>query len=83
MAQHDVSLRPRARFVNKAKATAGSVTGTGAGALTTPANYDTNAAMDARLIAIDSVTFTQARLDSMTDNDKIFAIRTLDDPGTL
>ncbi len=39
--------------------------------------------LDARLIALDSTTYTQARIDTMTPNDKIYALRTLDDAGSL
>ena len=69
-------------FVDKTKATAGSVADSN-GSVSTPANYDNNAALDAQLTAISASTYTQAVLDSMTRNDKVYAIRLNDDSGTL
>jgi hypothetical protein len=41
---------------------------------------DSMSAMDARLLALG---FTQARIDSMTDNDKQYQLRVSDDPGSI
>lgn len=49
----------------------------------TPANYASNASLDTRLAAISGTTFTQARLDQMNQNDKVYALRTLDDPTSI
>jgi hypothetical protein len=38
------------------------------------------ATMDARLLALN---YSQANIDRMTENDKVFAIRTHDDPGGI
>ena len=46
-------------------------------------NMDTVTTMDTRLIAIDATFYTQTRLDTMTYNDKVFAIRTNDNPLTI
>lgn len=49
--------------------------------LATPANYADVAALRARLTAISATTFTPARLNSMTKNDMVYAVRLSDDPG--
>jgi len=82
MAQHQVGSVDADGFTNKQRATAGSVAKSN-GNLGTPANYDNMTAIDARLTAISSTTFTQSRLDSMTLNDKIYALRVQDDPTTI
>lgn len=41
------------------------------------------AALRARLTAINPTSYTSARLDAMTVNDMIFAIRQNDDPGSI
>ena len=43
-------------------------------------NQASSADMDRRLLALG---FTQARINSMTENDKTYQIRTSDDPGSL
>lgn len=48
----------------------------------TPANYASNATLDARLLAIGGV-YTQKYIDSMTQNDKIYAVRLNDDAASL
>jgi hypothetical protein len=53
-------------------------TQTDAASLTTPANYVSNASLDARLLAIGGV-YTQKYIDSMTQNDKVYAVRVNDD----
>jgi hypothetical protein len=47
--------------------------------LATPLNYTSINAMRARLTAINAGYFTTARLDQMSDNDMMFAIRQTDD----
>lgn len=42
-------------------------------------DYISHASMDARLLAAGG--YTQAQIDIMTENDKVFAIRLKDDPG--
>ncbi len=73
---------PRLGFVDRTRSTAGSVADN-TSAVATPANYASEAALDARLTAISSTTFTAARLATMTHNDKIYAVRVLDDPTTI
>ena len=45
--------------------------------------YDDNSTLDARLTAISATTFTPARLDTMTQNDKVYALRVMDDPNNF
>jgi hypothetical protein len=42
-----------------------------------------NESLDRRLNTINGTTFTQARLDTMTQNDKIYALRVQDDPTSF
>src|SRR5688572_29066469 len=51
--------------------------------LATPANYSSVDAMRARLTAIDAAYYTTARLDAMTTNDMMYAIKVNDDSGTF
>lgn len=46
----------------------------------TIANYRDIASIDARLIAINATVYTQARLNTMSLNDKMYAIMVNDDP---
>ena len=69
-------------FVNRKRAKAGSSIGDGTD-LTTPVNYTSISALDARLDAIDDTYYTPARLQSMTVNDKVYAVRINDDPDTI
>lgn len=48
--------------------------------LGTLANYASNASLDTRLLALG---YTQATLDKMTQNDKVYALRLKDDAGSL
>ena len=47
--------------------------------LTTPNNYDDVDSLRTRLTAISSTTFTTARLNGMTKNDMVYAVRLSDD----
>lgn len=82
MAQHQIGSLDSDAVVAKNRATAGSVA-TNTPVFTTPANYTSIAAIDARLIAINAAYYTQAQLDKMTANDKIYAIRLNDDAATI
>jgi hypothetical protein len=83
MAQHRVAIQVPVTFIDKRKASAGSATTGVTSGVATPANYATLAAMDTRLAAISGTTFTQARLDTMTMNDKVYALHVIDDAATL
>lgn len=49
----------------------------------TPANYATESALDTRLAAADGTSYTAARLRQMTTNDKIYALRLIDDAAGI
>jgi hypothetical protein len=49
--------------------------------LVTNEHLKDNDSLDARLTAIDSTLYSQARLDGLTQNDKVFALRSYDDPS--
>jgi hypothetical protein len=57
-------------------------TATDASSQTTPGSYVSNASLDARLLAIGGV-YTQKYIDSMTQNDKVYAVRVNDDPLSI
>ena len=68
-------------FVNSLKATAtlgGSTSG-----LNTPLNYSSISALDSALQTANGTYYTTARLDSMTVNDKVFALRSIQDKTTI
>lgn len=73
---------PRLGFTERGRNTAGSVADD-TSSVATPANYASEAALDARLAAISGTTYTAAVLRSMTHNDKIYAVRLNDDSGTI
>jgi hypothetical protein len=54
-----------------------------ADSLATNLNYADEAALDARLTAISGTTYTTAVLRQMTQNDKIFAVRSNDDAAGI
>lgn len=83
MAQHRVAVQVPVAFIDKRKASAGSTTTGVTSGVATPANYASISALDTRLLAISGTTFPQTRLDQMTMNDKVFALRSLDDAATL
>jgi hypothetical protein len=53
--------------------------GTGADVVGTPANYATIATLKARLTAISATSYTVDRLNKMTKNDMVMAVRLNDD----
>lgn len=73
---------PRLGFTEKARATLRSVADD-TSSVATPANYASEAALDARLTAISATSYSAARLQSMTHNDKVYAVRLNDDSGTI
>lgn len=82
MAQNMVSGFVDPGFVNVQRAKADSAIGDETD-LTTPVNYTSIDALDARLTAIDAAYYTAARLDKMTLNDKVYAVRSQDDSDTI
>lgn len=57
--------------------------GTNAALVATPANYASVSALKARLTAINSTSYTTARMNQMTVNDLIYAVRLNDDPASI
>lgn len=59
----------------------------GRGTTTNPVTSDASmkdiTAMRARLAAINATTFTAARLNTMTENDMLYAIRMFDDKAGI
>ena len=55
----------------------------GDGDVGTPVNYSTLTAIRTRLAAISSTYYTTARLDSLTINDMVYALRCHDDANTI
>lgn len=51
--------------------------------LSTPANYASGSAIDARLTAISATSYSASRLRTMTLNDKVYALRLADDPTSI
>lgn len=51
--------------------------------IATPANYSSEAALDARLTAINAGYFTATMLNQMTWNDKTYAVRIADDTAGI
>lgn len=72
---------PNLNFPNSLKAVAdlGGITL----GLTTPANYISVGAMRSRLAAANAGYYTNAKLDQMTVNDMVFALRSIDDRTTI
>lgn len=82
MAQHQINSLSADQIVARNRAVGGSVATSGS-IYTTPANYASLTAIDARLTAINATIYSQAQLDKMTSNDKIYALRLNDDLATL
>lgn len=53
------------------------------GVVATPANYASITALRTRLNAISATSYSSARLDTMTVNDMIYAVRRNDDSTTI
>lgn len=51
--------------------------------LGTPTNYASVSAMRTRLTAVNGAYYTAAKLDNMTANDMVFALRSIDDKTTI
>lgn len=66
-------------FVDKRRAD----TPTNTSSIGTPANYASESALDTRLDAISSTSYSAARLRTMTTNDKIYALRLNDDSAGI
>ena len=73
-----VDLERENTFVDKRRTQATATTGLG-----TPANYASVDALRTRLAAADAGYYTAARLNQMTKNDLIYALRTIDDTAGI
>lgn len=51
--------------------------------LATPANYGSINSMRTRLAAANGAYYTAVRLDEMTVNDMVYALRTIDDTTSI
>lgn len=51
--------------------------------IVTPVNYSSVTALRARLAAANAGYYTSAKLDQMTVNDMVFAVRNIDDPTSI
>lgn len=65
-------------FVDKRRTQATTNTG-----VTTPANFADTAALRARLTAVNAGYYTAARLDNMTKNDMVYAVRLADEAAGI
>lgn len=77
MAQHNLKNSPVKIGLSKAHVSEGSVA-VSTQDIDTPANYQSVSDLDTRLLAIGGI-YTQAYLDSLTFNDKVYAVKLNDD----
>jgi hypothetical protein len=68
-------------FVNSRRA-APDMGGSGSN-LNVAGDYASITALDTKLLALNPTYYTQARLDSMTTNDKVFAMRNMQDATSI
>lgn len=55
----------------------------GTSPVATPVNYATTGSRDTRLAAANPTFYTVDRLNSMTENDKVYALRLIDDAAGI
>lgn len=77
MAQHNLKNSPVQMGLSVAHVIAGSDPKS-TDDVTTPANYQSVGDLDTRLLAIGGI-YTQTYLDSLTFNDKVYALKLADD----
>lgn len=77
MAQHNLRNSPIKMGLSKAHVIAGSDPKS-TDDVTTPANYQSVDDLDTRLLAIGGI-YTQTYLDTLTFNDKVYAVKLNDD----
>jgi hypothetical protein len=70
----------RVGFIDKRSV---SKAGSNAVSIGTSANYSDVNAMKTRLAAIDGAYYTTARLNQMSENDMVYAIRQADDAASV
>lgn len=76
MANHMVMDAPELGFIDRRRTTSPAIAATSIGTI---ANYGSITALRTRLAAISGASFTAARLDTMTINDMIYALKINDD----
>lgn len=81
MATHQLTP-PSINFNDKRRAVK-TPTGTQSHSGTFETNTASNDALDAALTAISATTYTAARLNQMTQNDKVYALRTVNESGSI
>jgi hypothetical protein len=72
---------PNVAIVNSKRADPANVGA--ASHFSTPVNYTSVSALRAALTAANGTYYTSAKLDAMTVNDMIFALRNIADPKTI
>jgi hypothetical protein len=72
---------PDVNFTNSLRAVADQ--GGSGSQLNNASNYVSITAMRTRLAAANAAYYTSAKLDQMTVNDMVFALRNIDDPTTI
>lgn len=82
MAQHQIGNIEPTGFINKTRAVAKSAAVTSAMAADM-SNYASIDAMRTVLNTANSAYYTNARMDGMTVNDLTYAVRLLNDAGTI
>lgn len=80
--QHQIGALESSSIVAKNRANAGSVA-VNTAVYATPQTYDSLNSLDAAVAAISAAIYPQKVIDSMTMNDKVYACRLANDPGTL
>lgn len=82
MATNMIGTHSVANFVNSKRAVADGG-GDASGLTSGVSNYVTHASIDARLTAYDAFTYSAANLQLLSYNDKVYALRAIDDPTTI
>ncbi len=80
MANHMVDSTNSVAIVDRRRSTNGPTSAT---SIATPANYASISAMRSRLTTLNGSYFTAARLDAMTANDMVYALRLADDAASV
>lgn len=75
----NLDMDPNDGMADKRFTSKGAVEAGNAANIATPANYQSVSSMRTRLAAINAGYYTAARLNQMSRNDMIFAIRQNDD----
>lgn len=76
MAQHQLGPVLDDTWVDKRRSGTAAIS---TGNITTPANFASISALDARLAAVSGTKYTAPRLQTMTVNDKVYALRVEDE----